>query len=148
VTDIVNEIVLPHPIEAVWRALTDSDALAAWLMPNDFEPRLGHRFTFRTEPYPPLFNGIVHCEVVELDAPRRLAYTWSGGPLVDTVMRYTLSEEGAGTRLVGVHSGFDDGIPEVALAKQMMSGGWETMRQRLLRVLEDATSARTSHAES
>ena len=42
----------PHPPEKVWRALTDPQLLAAWLMPNDFEPRVGHRFTFRTDPVP------------------------------------------------------------------------------------------------
>ena len=31
-----------HPIERVWRALTDREALAQWLMPNDFEPVVGH----------------------------------------------------------------------------------------------------------
>ena len=42
----------PHPPEKVWRALIDPELLASWLMPNDFEPRVGHRFTFRTDPVP------------------------------------------------------------------------------------------------
>ena len=29
---------LPYPKERVWRALTDPDLIARWLMPNDFEP--------------------------------------------------------------------------------------------------------------
>ena len=28
---------LPHSVAKVWRALTDSDLLARWLMPNDFK---------------------------------------------------------------------------------------------------------------
>jgi uncharacterized protein YndB with AHSA1/START domain len=38
VTDdaIVHEVVYAHPPGRVWRALTDSAALADWLMPNDF----------------------------------------------------------------------------------------------------------------
>ena len=34
-------VVYPHSIERVWRALTCRDALAQWLMPNDFEPVVG-----------------------------------------------------------------------------------------------------------
>ena len=33
------------PPQKVWRALTDPELLASWLMPNDFEPRVGHQFT-------------------------------------------------------------------------------------------------------
>src|ERR1043166_665732 len=62
---IVYEIVYPHPIWTVWRALTTSEALAQWLMPNDFAPQVGHHFTFQTEPQGG-WSGIVHCQVVEL----------------------------------------------------------------------------------
>ena len=33
---IRKEIFLPHPPEDVWLALTDPQALAEWLMPNNF----------------------------------------------------------------------------------------------------------------
>jgi uncharacterized protein YndB with AHSA1/START domain len=68
------ETVYPHPPERVWKALTDSDAIADWLMPNDFKPELGHRFQFKTRPRPG-FNGIVDCQVIEVDEPHRL---WEG----------------------------------------------------------------------
>ncbi|HEX2170859.1 MAG TPA: SRPBCC domain-containing protein [Dehalococcoidia bacterium] len=121
---IVHEIVLPHPPGKVWRALTESAALGRWLMPNDFEPRLGHAFTFRTDPQPPLFDGIVHCVVTELEEPRRLAYSWRGGPLEDTLVTYLLTPEGDGTRLRLEHSGFDTSKPEVAFTKQILEQGW------------------------
>jgi uncharacterized protein YndB with AHSA1/START domain len=55
----------PHPPEKVWRALTDPELLACWLMPNDFEPWIGHQFTFRTDPVPVHgFDGIVRCETL------------------------------------------------------------------------------------
>ncbi|MFE9690773.1 SRPBCC domain-containing protein [Micromonospora sp. NPDC005806] len=79
---------LAHPPAKVWRALTDSDLLARWLMPNDFRPLPGHRFTFRTTPRPGQgFDGIVHCEVLELDEPHRLRWAWRGGRL-DTVVTW------------------------------------------------------------
>ena len=30
--DLVFDELLPHPVEAVWRALTDADAISDWLM--------------------------------------------------------------------------------------------------------------------
>jgi len=32
--DLVLEELLPHPVEAVWRALTDAEAISDWLMPT------------------------------------------------------------------------------------------------------------------
>ncbi len=71
---IVVETVYHHPIERVWRALTSSEALAVWLMPNDFVPRVGHHFTFTTAPQHQ-WNGTVHCRVTVLDPPYHVAFT-------------------------------------------------------------------------
>ncbi len=103
--DLRIEIEYPHDPSKVWRALTSSAALAEWLMPNDFEPRIGHRFTLRTDPAPG-FDGIVHCEVLELTEPRKLSYTWVGGPL-DTIISFELAATAKGTRLVVTQTGFD-----------------------------------------
>lgn len=101
-----QERLYPHPRARVWRTLTEKDLLGRWLMPTDFEERLGHRFTFRTDPGPG-FDGIIHCEVLELEAPSRMVWSWRGGPL-DTRVTFTLTEEdeGRSTRLVMVHDGF------------------------------------------
>jgi len=77
--DLKLERVYPQAPDKVWRALTDRRALSTWLMETDFEPVLGHRFTFRSKPRPG-WDGITHCEITELDPPRRIAYTWRGGP--------------------------------------------------------------------
>jgi uncharacterized protein YndB with AHSA1/START domain len=50
--DVVIELQYPCPPERVWRALTDSAALTDWLMPNDFVPKLGRKFQFRSKPMP------------------------------------------------------------------------------------------------
>lgn len=102
--DLHFEATYPHPPQKVWRALTDPAALAQWLMPNDFEPRIGHKFQFRTKPAPG-FDGIVNCEVLELDPPKRLVYSWSGGGL-DTRVVWMLDSSPEGTRLRLEHNGF------------------------------------------
>jgi uncharacterized protein YndB with AHSA1/START domain len=95
--DLHFEIDYPHPPEKVWQALTDPVAIAEWLMPNNFEPQAGHKFQFRTHPAPG-FNGIIDSEVVEVDPPRRLVYTWSSGKL-NTLVIWTLQATKNGTLL-------------------------------------------------
>ena len=45
-----REVVLPHSPDTVWLALTDRKAIAEWLMPNDFEPVVGHKFHLQVDP--------------------------------------------------------------------------------------------------
>jgi len=73
-------------IEKLWSALTDSSKLAKWVvnihsgqaMENDFKPIVGHRFQFRTQPTE-WWNGIIDGEVLIVEAPNRLSYTWASG---------------------------------------------------------------------
>ena len=106
--------------EIVWRALADREAMADWLMPNDFEPRLGHRFTLRTKPAPG-FDGIVHCEVKEIDPPLRLSFSWAGGG-IDTLVTFTLTPVRGGTHLVLEHTGFS-GLRGL-MVSSILGKGW------------------------
>ena len=128
------ENVYPHPVEKVWRALTDPEALGEWLMKNDFKPELGHKFQFRADPQRG-WDGVVDCEVLEIDEPRRLAYSWRGGNL-DTKVTYTLEAVGNDTRLILEHTGFT-GMKGV-MVSFMLGMGWKKklLRQRLPAVLE------------
>jgi uncharacterized protein YndB with AHSA1/START domain len=135
--DLKKTATYRHPIDRVWQALTDREALAAWLMPNDFAPVLGHEFTYRTEPRPG-FDGIVHCKITELDPPRRLAYHWRGGPL-DTMLTFTLEPFEGGTRLVVEHTGFE-GLRAI-MVSAILDAGWGKMyKQRLPAVLDRLAS--------
>jgi len=120
--DLHFEMTYPHSPERVWQALTNPDALARWLMPNDFKPIVGHRFRFRTKPAPG-FDGIVHCEVLEVVAPERLVYLWAGGG-VDTRVTWTLERVPEGTRLTLDHTGFK-GLRGI-LVSQMLGKGWRS----------------------
>jgi uncharacterized protein YndB with AHSA1/START domain len=130
---VQRELILPHPPSEVWRALTESEAMADWLMPNDFEPRVGHRFTLRSQPNPKVgFDGLIHCEVMECEAPSRLVYSWVAAGL-DTRVSYDLEPDGDGTRLVFEHSGFVISEPWSKAAFRGAELGWE----RMLGALED-----------
>jgi uncharacterized protein YndB with AHSA1/START domain len=123
---------LPHPPAKVWRALTEPELLAAWLMNNDMRPLVGQSFTFKDKPMP-WWDGIVHCEVLELDLHKRLRYSWRAGAL-DTVVTWTLTPTpSGGTRLALEHSGF---LPDNASAFEGASKGWQRMvGERLREVL-------------
>ena len=135
---IRREIVVPQSRDEVWLALTDSAVVAEWLMPNDFETRVGHRFTFKTQPNPQAgFDGIVYCEVLECTPPNALEYSWSGGG-IDTRVTYRLEPDGAGTRLFFEQSGFDMSQPWGDKALKGGEYGWAKMFEQLERVLAAA----------
>ena len=134
---------LPYPPGNVWRALTDPAKLAVWLMPNDFEPTVGHRFTFRTDPVPGTgFDGVVTCEVLEIRPQRLLRISWSGGAAMRTTVTWRLHPEGRGTRLFLDHEGFDVSDPFQQLAHRIMGGGWRSSVLRALVALLDAETVR------
>ena len=138
---IVVDYELPRPPEKVWRALTEPALLAAWLMDNDIAPVVGHRFTFRAPPAPG-WDGVVQCEVLAVEAHRRLQYSWRGGSdalegyggRLDTVVTWTLTPTASGgTTLRLEHSGF---APRNAFAFENMGKGWRShMAPRLEKVL-------------
>jgi uncharacterized protein YndB with AHSA1/START domain len=127
--EIVVEDILPHAPERVWETLTTGELIGRWLMPNDFEPVVGKQFTFRTKPMGG-WDGVVHCEVLELIPNEKLVYSWKGGSddnpaygsRLDSVVTWTLTPVDGGTRLRLVHSGFRS--PRNDFAFGIMSGGW------------------------
>jgi uncharacterized protein YndB with AHSA1/START domain len=127
--DIDMTVRYPYPAEQVWAALTSSEALAAWLMPNDFKPVPGHQFTFQTKPAPG-FDGIVHCEVLEIDPPHRMAWSWAGGK-IDTTVTFTLAPDGQhATRLRLRQVGFHGLSGQ--LTRRILAGGYpRILGQRL-----------------
>ncbi len=107
---IRREVLFPQPPEQVWQAITDRATLAEWMYPNDFEPRVGHRFTFQVPPNPKVrFDGLtVRLRGPGVRAPSRLVFSWSvAGPVANTQVSYRLEPDGRGTRLLFEHAGFD-----------------------------------------
>lgn len=113
---------LAYPQEMVWAALTDSQHIEKWLMPNDFRPKVGHQFQFLTKPAPG-FDGIVDCKVLDLEPQSRLAFSWKGGE-IDTKVTIFLSPLEAGTEVQLVQEGFkvSNIIPRIILGQ-----GWKTI---------------------
>lgn len=133
---IVIEDVLPHSPETIWRVLTDSAMLGRWLMQNTFRPEVGHKFTFQARPMGD-WNGIVECEVLEVDPPRKLSYTWIGGAAansdygsaLDSVLTITLTPVPEGTQFKLVHDGFQSPRNDFAFVE--MGKGWGKIVERI-----------------
>lgn len=127
--EISLDFELKSPIHKVWKALTDSDMLAKWVMENNFQPVVGHKCQFRDES----INLVVECEVLEVDEPHKLSYTWIGGPL-NTVVTWTLKEEGDTTYLHLDHSGFE----QEDYAYQGAKYGWSDKVKQMTAMVETA----------
>ena len=135
--EIVLEEAFPHAPEKIWKTLTSGQLMGRWLMaPTGFEPVVGNRFTMKTTPAG-AWDGIIHCQVLEVKPHERFAYAWKGGhagnvgygaPL-DTVVTWTLSRVEAGTRVRLVHSGFV--LPRNDTAFKGMSDGWKKVVRQL-----------------
>ena len=136
---IRRELTLPQPPDEVWQALTDSAVLAEWMYPNDFEPRVGHQFTFRVPANPQAdFDGTVRCQVLACAPPGELAYSWTAGAVADTRVDYRLRPDGSGTALHFEHSGFDLSQPWTEQALHGAEYGWNMMLGRLEKVVSGA----------
>jgi uncharacterized protein YndB with AHSA1/START domain len=129
---ITFEFDLPHAPEKVWRALTEPELLAEWLLPViglKLEP--GAAFTLKAQAYPG-WDGTVNCRVLEIETHRKLSYAWTV-PFLDTVVTFTLTPTASGTHLSIVQSGFK---PD---QKQEFGGsryGWRMMGDKLVNLLE------------
>jgi uncharacterized protein YndB with AHSA1/START domain len=133
--ELTKDVFFNHPPENVWAALTDKYAVAEWLMPNNFEPVVGHNVNFHVDKMPFTgFTGVSECEVLEIDPPRKLVYTWvsvhaTKGRHPPMTLSWTLEAVDGGTRLTLHQTGLE------ALNKWWrfsMTHGWGRMMKTLL----------------
>jgi uncharacterized protein YndB with AHSA1/START domain len=126
---VVVEREIPYPPERIWRALTQPHLIDEWLMKNDFQPLVGHRFNLRAD------WGVVGCEVLAVEPNKTLSYSWGAYDLT-SIVTWTLTATGTGTHLRMEQSGFR---PDQTQYYQGAKGGW----QRFFAALEQV-SARTA----
>jgi uncharacterized protein YndB with AHSA1/START domain len=111
---------LLDPPAVVWRALTEREQLRSWF-PSDViigggRWEVGATITFEFRPAKDLtLTG----EVLEVDEPDLLVFTWG-----EDTLRFELSPEGSGTRLVLI-----DELPADSAARK--AAGWENCLDRL-----------------
>jgi uncharacterized protein YndB with AHSA1/START domain len=124
---VVVEREIPFPPEKIWRALTQPHLIEEWLMENDFNAVVGHRFNLRRSPRPDV-NIVVDCQVLVIEPNKTLSYTWAAFDL-ESVVTWTLTPTSTGTHLRMEQSGFR---PDQKQAFGGAKGGWP----RLVAALE------------
>lgn len=126
-------------VERLWKALTDPEQLAKWVanihtgepMQNNFRPVVGHRFQFRTTPTA-FWNGVIEGEVLAVEEPHRLSYTWESGER--HTVTWTLRDLGNGLVSLRLEQTGLSGEPALNGAKY----GWGTWIGRLERLLSES----------
>lgn len=122
---VIVEREFPYPPEKIWRALTQPHLIEEWLMKNDFKPIEGHSFNLSAN------WGSVDCQVGIVQQAKTLSYTWDTKDL-KSIVTWTLTPTGAGTRLRMQQSGFrPDQQPYYRGAK----AGWPRFIEALEQVL-------------
>lgn len=130
--DIRHTVLLNAPVEKVWQAIATAEGIAAWFMPNNFEPIVGHEFYLDAGPY-----GKSPCRVTAIEPPHRLAFRWA----TDWTVTFALRERDGQTEFTVIHSGWDaDKVTEfgepMRIVRDRMDNGWGGITQALVQYVE------------
>jgi len=129
---VLVEREISHPPEKLWRALTQPHLIEEWLMTNDFEPVVGHRFNLRGG-----WGGVLDCEVLAVEPHRTLSYTWNfkhddAAFDLTSVVTFTLTPTSTGTHLRMEQVGFR---PDQKQAFGGAKAGWRQFLESLDQLL-------------
>jgi uncharacterized protein YndB with AHSA1/START domain len=133
---VVVERRVAHSLDKVWRALTQAPLLEDWLMANDFQPTVGHRFTFHMAPMQG-WNGVTDCEVLTVVPHEELSYTWNASGEeaatgIRTVVKWTLAQVDGAVLVRMEQSGFREQDQRNFMGAKY---GWERNLGELERVV-------------
>ncbi len=121
---IVKEVSIEAPVETVWRYLSDRERISKWLLEASASPMAGEDFKL-TDPPKGDWDGTIICRVLEMEAPRKIVFTWNDNLLAhDTLVTITLRSENGGTRLQLVHEGWEKVSGDIKRHIADHSGGW------------------------
>jgi uncharacterized protein YndB with AHSA1/START domain len=108
VTEVRAQVDLDHPVELVWRALTEPPLLARWFVEADIRPRAGAAFRLRAPAGQAAlagFDPMTLAEVTAVDAPRELVMRWRSDQM-QTLVTWSLEPRSGGCRLTVTQVGF------------------------------------------
>ena len=137
-----SSVTTPIPPAKVWRAVTDPALVPLWTVtgaggrPEGFAPVAGTKFRLLAKPKLG-WSGVVDCEVLEVNEPSLLRYSWTGDEGGDvTEVVYRLEPHAGGTRFSYAHTGFT-GVGGVLLARLLGHVRTKMLSVGLPAVLDD-----------
>ncbi|MFC6013370.1 SRPBCC family protein [Nocardia lasii] len=117
-----------QPPHAVWRALTEPDLLARWLLrPTGFAAAVGTHFRFTIADS--AIDEIV-CEVLVARPCEQLTYSWvypQAEHPARWIVEWKLEPQGGGTRLLLTQKGFDIADRRQQMMRNAMERGWKRL---------------------
>lgn len=128
--EIRREMDFPLPVERVWQAVSTPEGLSHWFSDRVEQDESGREFTLVWDEH-----GRHRAQVEVKEPPRRFAFRWGahgytqGEPFTEknsTLVTFFLQEEGQGTRLTVLETGFAGLAPEHRAASyEDNTGGWK-----------------------
>lgn len=120
---IKHTITVNAPIERVWKALTDPAEVQIWVGATGFKPEIGAKFEFHAPPQGE-WDGITYSELLTMEKPNRVVFSWFVPNAPVTLVEITLRELGSQTEVNLVHSGWEQFPPEVRPVRDQLDHGW------------------------
>lgn len=140
---IRKEHVFKHPINQVWKAISEAEEISAWFVKANFKPEKGYQYTFSHTNESTGDCTDISGEVLEATPVHKLVYTWIvAGTSVDTTVSWQLEETSTGTKLLLEHSGISQYPGESAVTMfNSFNGGWDNCILELNKFLEPVPNA-------
>lgn len=132
---VTTEIEIAAPAERVFRALTTGDELMRWFTnPGcpakvwEIDAREGGSYRYKSAKGTVVVNGVdefeCHGDILEIDPPRLLVYTWIANwhddKTLRSIVRWELTSHRGGTHVKVTHSG----LAHEEAARKDYGGGW------------------------
>jgi uncharacterized protein YndB with AHSA1/START domain len=128
---IKQTAIFDAPIEKVWQAVSTSEGISSWFMPNDFQPVVGQKFHLQS-PF-----GPSPCEVLLCDPPKKLSFSWDDD---GWIVSFELKDASGKTEFTLIHGGWkgpDEIVPKSnqkhSVIQKTMGEGWEVLVHTNLR---------------
>ena len=139
--DILASIDIDAPVERVWQVMTGEGLVEEWLGCLGYKAEIGHVFHMQQDRDKHArgdTSGATHCELLALDPPRRMVFSWYLPDMPKTQVSIALTPAGAGTRAELRHSGWDQLEGDaIAAIRDALAGGWRSfVLPQLKRVAE------------
>jgi len=128
IADIVQGIEIHASPKRVWHVLTTEGLVEQWLGCIGYRAEPGHVFYMQPDPDKRAagdVSGATHCELLALDPPREMRFSWYYPETPRTEVSIRLSAIDGGTRVDLVHSGWDRfDATQIGAVRDALEGGW------------------------
>jgi uncharacterized protein YndB with AHSA1/START domain len=130
IEDISQSIEIAAPAARVWEVLTSEGMVEQWLGCLGYAAKAGHVFYMQPDPARREagdLSGATHCELLRLDPPREMVFSWYYPETPKTEVSIRLTAGATGTRVDLVHSGWDQfDAAQIQGVRDALAGGWSS----------------------